>query len=88
MKGFIYLLPRILFVFVFIGITGFASSSNTIVSRACNGEKITITTRVSDDECKKTETIYGKRAFGLCWGDGSKCKEETIEGSCDEINPD
>lgn len=80
------LLPRLLVMFAFVGLTGFASSSNTIIDRACQEGKATITTRVDDDEeCTKTTTYYGIRAAGLCTGKDSKCKEETVTGPCDVI---
>ena len=37
------------------------------------------------EDCKKTVTINGSRAFGACWGNNGTCKTETIEGPCDVI---
>lgn len=78
------LLPKTLIFIALIGLTGFAPSSSTIVDRACQGGKTTVTTQV-DDECTKTVTYYGIRAFGLCTGKDTKCKEVTISGPCDVI---
>ena len=79
------LLPRLLVMLAFVGVTGFASSSNAIIDHACQGGETTIATRVDDEECTKTTTYYGIRAVGLCTGKDSKCKEETVTGPCDVI---
>jgi len=76
-------LPGFLSVLLLLLAAGFSPSSNQTVDRAC-GEGI-VTTQVGNDECSKTVTYYGVRAFGLCTGTDTKCKEVTISGPCDVI---
>lgn len=50
----------------------------------CSGASSTQTKRAGD-ECTVTETTYGRRALGMCFGSDRKCSETSITGPCDIV---